>query len=159
MSAKHKLVTCLWFDGNGEEAARYYTSIFKDSKLGPITRHGDAGPGPKGSVLTVEFQLEGRDFVALNGGPNFKFNEAISHQILCDTQDDIDYFWRKLSTGGEEGPCGWLKDKFGVSWQVVPTILLKLLQDPDAAKANRAMQAMMKMGKLDIAKLEAAARG
>ncbi|NGO10401.1 VOC family protein [Streptomyces sp. HC44] len=152
--------TCLWFDGQAEEAADFYVSVFKNSRLGRVLRSTKAGPGPAGSVVTVEFVANGQKFVALNGGPQFKFNEAVSFEIRCDDQDEVDYYWNKLTEGGgEEGPCGWLKDKFGLSWQVVPTRLIELVSDPDEEKAARAMEAMLKMSKLDIAPLEKAAAG
>jgi predicted 3-demethylubiquinone-9 3-methyltransferase (glyoxalase superfamily) len=149
----------LWFDNQAEEAVKFYTSIFKNSKIGKIARYGDAGPGLKGSVMTVEFQLEGQEFVALNGGPHFKFTEAISFVVNCKTQAEVDKFWKKLSAGGKEVQCGWLKDKFGLSWQIVPTVLGELVSDKDAAKSQRVMQAMLKMVKLDIKKLKQAAKG
>ncbi|MBQ0826915.1 VOC family protein [Streptomyces tagetis] len=153
-------ITCLWFDGRAEEAARFYVSVFKDAGLGPVTRYTEAGPGPAGSVLTVEFTANGQRFVALNGGPDFHFTEAISFQILCADQAEVDYHWARLTEdGGEEGPCGWVKDKFGVSWQVVPAVLLEMVRDPDQAKAARATGAMLTMGKLDIAALERAHAG
>jgi predicted 3-demethylubiquinone-9 3-methyltransferase (glyoxalase superfamily) len=151
------LVTCLWFDTQGEEAARFYTSVFPGSRVGKITRYGSAGPRAEGTVMTVGFELMGQEFVALNGGPDFTFNEAISFQIMCETQEEVDRYWELLTDGGEEGPCGWLKDKFGVSWQVVPKTLLRLLQDPDAAKSQRVMGAMLEMRKIVIAELEQAA--
>ena len=154
---KDKLVTCLWFDTQGEAAARFSTSIFPGSKLGEITRYGSAGPREEGTVMTVGFELMGQEFVALNGGSDFTFNEAISFQVLCDDQEEVDRYWETLSDGGEQGPCGWLKDKFGVSWQVVPTALPRLLQQPDAEKSQRVMQAMMGMKKLVIEDLERAA--
>ena len=154
---KDKLVTCLWFDTEGEDAARFYTSLFPDSKLGEITRYGSAGPRPEGTVMTVGFELMGQDFIALNGGPEFTFNEAISFQVLCDDQEEVDRYWETLSEGGEQGPCGWLRDKFGVAWQVVPTALPRLLEQPDAEKSQRVMQAMMGMKKLVIEELERAA--
>jgi predicted 3-demethylubiquinone-9 3-methyltransferase (glyoxalase superfamily) len=151
-------VTCLWFDTEGEDAARFYTSVFPSSKLGKITRYGSAGPRPEGSVMTVGFELNGQEFVALNGGPDFTFNEAISFQIMCDDQEEVDRYWEQLTAdGGEEGPCGWLKDRFGVSWQVVPKALPRLLEDPDAEKAQRVMAAMLQMKKIDIDELEQAA--
>ena len=153
---KDTLVTCLWFDTDGEEAARFYTSVFPNSKLGKITRYGSAGPREEGTVMTVGFELMGQEFVALNGGPQFTFNEAISFQVLCETQEEVDRYWETLSDGGEEGPCGWLKDRFGLSWQVVPTVLSEMLQDKDAQKAKRVMSAMLKMKKLDIAELKRA---
>jgi predicted 3-demethylubiquinone-9 3-methyltransferase (glyoxalase superfamily) len=157
------LMPCLWFDTQAEAAANHYVSIFPKSKLGKITRYGKEGKEihgkPAGSVLTVEFEIEGVKFLALNGGPQFKFDEAVSFQVLCETQADIDYFWSKLAEGGEEGPCGWLKDKFGLSWQVVPTVLPEMLQDPNAGRADRAMKAMLQMRKLDIAALQRAQNG
>ncbi|MGW3208470.1 VOC family protein [Streptomyces sp. NPDC001135] len=152
--------TCLWFDGRAEEAAQFYVSVFKNSSIGRIGRHTEAGPGPAGSVLVVEFTANGQKFVALNGGPQFTFNEAISFQILCADQDEIDHYWNKLTeNGGEGGPCGWLRDKFGVSWQVVYDRMPDLLGDPDQEKAARTMKAMMSMGKLDVAALERAYAG
>jgi predicted 3-demethylubiquinone-9 3-methyltransferase (glyoxalase superfamily) len=156
MPVKQKIKTNLWFDGNAEEAATYYTSIFKDSKILSLSRYGEAGPGAKGSVMTVAFQLEGQEFIALNGGPHFKFTEAISLLVDCETQQEVDGLWSKLSAGGEEGPCGWLKDKFGLSWQIIPSVLVKLLQDEDPQKAKRVMDAMLQMKKIDIARLERA---
>ena len=152
-----KISPFLWFDTQAEEAANFYTSIFKNSKINSITRYGDAGPGPKGSVMTVAFTLNGQDFVALNGGPIFKFNESISFVINCDSQEEIDYYWDNLLQGGTPSQCGWLKDKFGLSWQVAPTILPKLIQSKDPEKSKRVMQAMMKMVKFDIKTLENAA--
>jgi len=154
---KDGLVTCLWFDTEGEDAATFYTSIFPSSKLGEITRYGSAGPRQEGTVMTVGFELMGQEFVALNGGTDFTFNEAISFQVLCDDQEEVDRYWETLSEGGEQGPCGWLRDKFGVAWQVVPTALPRLLQQPDAEKSQRVMQAMMGMKKLVIEELESAA--
>ena len=159
-----KITPFLWFDDQAEEAAKFYTSIFKNSKIGKIARYDKAGEKaagrPAGSVMTIEFQLEGQEFVALNGGPHFKFTEAISFVVNCETQEEVDYFWQKLTAdGGQESQCGWLKDKFGVSWQIVPTILPELLRDKDATKSERVMKAMLKMVKLDIAKLKAAAHG
>ena len=152
---------CLWFDTEAEAAAKHYVSIFPNAKLGKISRYGKEGKEihgkEAGSVMTVAFQIEGLKFLALNGGPLFKFTEAVSFQILCDTQEDVDHFWSKLADGGCEGQCGWLKDKFGLSWQVVPTALPQLLQQPNAEKAQRAMRAMLKMRKFDIAALERAA--
>ena len=152
-----KISPFLWFDTQAEEAANFYTSIFKNSKINGITRYGDAGPGPKGSVMTVAFTLNGQEFVALNGGPIFKFNESISFVINCDSQEEIDYYWDNLLQGGTPSQCGWLKDKFGLSWQVAPTILPKLIQSKDPEKSKRVMQAMMKMVKFDIKTLENAA--
>jgi len=150
-----KITPFLWFDNNAEEAMNFYVSVFNDSKISTVTRYGDAGPGPKGSVLTAAFELEGQKFVALNGGPRFKFSEAISFIINCETQQEIDYFWDKLtSEGGQESMCGWLKDKFGLSWQVVPAELGSLLT---GEKSNQVMQAIMQMKKLDLATLRQAA--
>lgn len=156
MPAIQKITTFLWFDDNAEEAINFYVSIFKNSKLISLIRHGEAGPGPKGTVLGATFQLEGQQFFALNGGPKFKFTEAISLFVSCDTQEEIDSLWEQLSAGGWQDRCGWLKDKFGLSWQIVPSILLPLLQDPDTATADRVMRAMMQMGKLDIQGLQRA---
>jgi predicted 3-demethylubiquinone-9 3-methyltransferase (glyoxalase superfamily) len=147
----------LWFDGQAEEAMNFYVSIFKDSKIGGITRYGDAGPGPKGSVMSATFQLNGQAFMALNGGPHFTFSPAISFYVNCQTQDEVDELWEKLSTGGEKGRCGWLKDKFGISWQIIPTALGELLTGTDAAKSQRVMQAMLQMTKIDINGLRQAA--
>ncbi|MBP1692061.1 MAG: hypothetical protein H6Q32_1413 [Bacteroidetes bacterium] len=153
-----KITPFLWFDNNAEEAVKFYLSVFKNSKILKETRYGDAGPGPKGSLMTVAFQLDGQDFMALNGGPYFSFTEAVSFVITCKDQKEVDYYWEKLTgNGGKESMCGWLKDRFGLSWQVVPTILPELLTDKDAAKAQRAAQAMMQMKKIDIAALQAAA--
>ena len=154
-----KIIPFLWFDGQAEEAARFYTSIFKNSKLGDILYWGNTGPGPKGSVLTVDFELDGQKFVALNGGPEFKFTEAVSFEIECRDQEEVDMYWEKLSAGGEKSQCGWLKDRYGLSWQVTPAILTKMLKDRDTAKADRVMTAMMGMSKLEIAELERAYDG
>jgi len=151
-----KIIPFLWFDNQAEEAMNFYTSIFKNSKVGNITRYGDAGPGPKGSVMTVSFELEGQEFTALNGGPEFKFTEAISFFVNCKSQEEVDELWEKLSAGGEEGPCGWLKDKFGVSWQIVPTVLIEMLNDPDPEKSKRVTEAMLQMKKIDIQTLKQA---
>lgn len=151
-----KITPFLWFDTQAEEAAKFYVSLFKNSKIVKITRYGEAGPGPAGSVMTVDFELDGQRLIALNGGPHFKFNEAISFSIDCKTQSEVDEFWNRLSEGGEESQCGWLKDKYGLSWQVNPTILGVLLSDPDPEKAKRVMGAMLKMKKIDIAALEKA---
>jgi predicted 3-demethylubiquinone-9 3-methyltransferase (glyoxalase superfamily) len=151
-----KITPFLWFDGNAEEAVNFYTSIFKDSKILGMSYYGDAGPGLKGSVMTASFILNGQEFIALNGGPHFKFTEAISFSVNCETQSEIDELWSKLSAGGEEQMCGWLKDKFGLSWQIVPPILGKLMSDKDPQKSKRVMQAMMKMKKIDISKLKQA---
>ena len=156
MPSVQKITPCLWFDRNAEEAANHYVSIFKNSRIVTTSRYGEAGPLPKGTVLTVIFELEGQRFMGLNGGPLFKFSEAISMMVACDTQDEIDAFWEKLSAGGEKGRCGWLKDKFGVSWQVVPSMLSELMGGGDAARANRVMTALMRMNKLDIAALRRA---
>lgn len=150
---------CLWFDTEGEDAATFYTSIFPNSRILEVSRYGDAGPRPAGMAMTVSFELDGREFIALNGGPDFTFSEAISFQVMCDDQDEVDYYWTRLGEGGEEGPCGWLKDKFGLSWQIVPTALPKLLTDPDHVKAQRAMRAMLGMKKIEIAGLLAAFDG
>jgi predicted 3-demethylubiquinone-9 3-methyltransferase (glyoxalase superfamily) len=152
-----KLTPCLWFDNEGEEAAKLYTSIFPNSKIVKVTRYGSAGPRPEGTVMTVDFELDGQPFVALNGGPQFSFNEAVSFQISCNDQDEVDSYWSKLTEGGEEGPCGWLKDRFGLSWQVIPTALSELLNDPDKEKAQRVMAAMLEMHKIEIDELERAA--
>jgi predicted 3-demethylubiquinone-9 3-methyltransferase (glyoxalase superfamily) len=154
-----KITPFLWFESQAEEAANFYVSIFKNSKILAITRCGKSGPGPEGSAMTVEFQLDGQRFVALNGGPHFKFTEAISFVIGCETQHEVDEYWEKLSEGGEESVCGWLKDKYGLSWQIVPTVMSKLLGDKDAEKANRVMGAMLKMKKIVIADLEQAYEG
>jgi len=158
-----KITPFLWFNDNAEEAVKFYKSIFKKSRIGKIARYDEAGEKaagrPAGSVMTIEFEIEGQEFIALNGGPHFKFNEAVSFVVNCGTQAEVDYYWRKLTAGGREVQCGWLKDKFGVSWQVVPTELNKLMSSKDAAKSERVMQAMLKMVKLDIKKLNAAARG
>jgi predicted 3-demethylubiquinone-9 3-methyltransferase (glyoxalase superfamily) len=154
-----KITPFLWFDNNAEEAANFYVSVFKNSKLLNVARYSDVGPGPKGTVMTVEFELDGQEFVALNAGPTFKFTEAISFVVNCETQEEVDYYWERLSEGGEKSHCGWLKDKFGLSWQVTPTILGKLMADKDQEKANRVMQAMLKMDKLDIEPLQRAYEG
>jgi predicted 3-demethylubiquinone-9 3-methyltransferase (glyoxalase superfamily) len=152
-----KLTPCLWFDTQGEEAADFYTSVFANSRILDVSRYGEAGPRPAGTVMTVSFELDGQKFLALNGGPQFVFNEAISFQIDCRTQDEVDHYWDRLGEGGEEGPCGWLKDRYGVSWQVVPSRLTELLGDPDPKTSQRVMGAMLQMGKIDIAALEDAA--
>ncbi len=151
-----KITPFLWFDHQAEEAAGFYTSIFPNSKIVKVVRYGDAGPGPAGSAMTVEFQLEGQSFVALNGGPHFKFTEAISFVVNCQTQHEVDSYWEKLSVGGVEVQCGWLKDQFGLSWQIVPTVLPELLSDPDPEKSARVMKAMLTMKKLDIRALRQA---
>jgi predicted 3-demethylubiquinone-9 3-methyltransferase (glyoxalase superfamily) len=154
-----KITPFLWFNGQAEEAMNFYVSIFKNSKAGSVQRFGDAGPGPKGSAMSASFQLEGQDFYALNGGPQFNFTPAISFFVNCETQEEVDGLWDRLSDGGEKGRCGWLKDKFGVSWQIIPTALGKLLRDKDPEKSKRVMQAMMKMDKIDIAGLQKAYEG
>ena len=157
-----KISPCLWFDDQGEEAAKFYTSIFQDSKIGDVTRYGKEGyeihGREEGTVMTVEFEIEGQKFLVLNGGPIFKFNEAISFQVYCETQEEVDYYWEKLSEGGDEKAqqCGWLKDKYGVSWQIVPTILIKMLKDNDSEKSQKVMKAMLQMHKLDISTLKKA---
>jgi predicted 3-demethylubiquinone-9 3-methyltransferase (glyoxalase superfamily) len=152
-----KLTPCLWFDTEGEDAAKFYTSIFPNSRIVETAYYGSAGPRPEGTVMTVEFELDGQRFIALNGGPQFKFSEALSFQINCESQDEVDDYWGKLSEDGEEGPCGWLKDKFGLSWQVIPTVLPELLSDPDREKSQRVMAAMLNMRKIEIPELERAA--
>jgi predicted 3-demethylubiquinone-9 3-methyltransferase (glyoxalase superfamily) len=154
-----KLSTCLWFNGQAEEAMNFYTSIFKDSKIGTISRYGDGAPMPKGTVMTANFELLGQGFMALNGGPQFKFSPAISFIVTCDTQAEIDDYWKKLSAGGKEVQCGWVTDKYGVSWQIVPSILGDLVSKGDAAKTQRMMQALWQMVKLDIEKLKDAYEG
>jgi predicted 3-demethylubiquinone-9 3-methyltransferase (glyoxalase superfamily) len=151
-----KIAPFLWFDGKAEEAMSFYTAIFKNSKVSSVTRCGDSGPGPKGTVMSATFELEGQEFIALNGGPMFTFSPAISFFVKCETQEEVDELWTKLSAGGETQRCGWLKDKFGLSWQIVPTVLGTLLQDKDAEKSKRVMQAMMKMTQLDIGLLKQA---
>ncbi|HEV7790311.1 MAG TPA: VOC family protein [Pseudonocardia sp.] len=153
------ITTCLWFDSEAEEAANYYLGIFKDSTLGNVTRYTEAGPGPAGSVLTVEFELNGQKFVGVNGGPMFTFSAAISFQIRCADQGEVDYYWSRLTEGGEEVQCGWLKDRYGVSWQVVPDALVEMVSDPDPVKAARTTEAMLAMTKLDIAALRRAYDG
>ncbi|MGH3855515.1 MAG: VOC family protein [Pseudonocardiaceae bacterium] len=152
-----RTVPCLWFDGQAEQAAAHYVAIFPDSEILGVTRYARGAPGPEGSVMTVSFRLDGQRFVGLNGGPQFTFTEAVSFQVLCADQDEVDYYWGRLSEAGQEGPCGWLKDRFGVSWQVVPTVLLDLVDDPDPGRAQRATQAMLSMGKIEIAELLRAA--
>ena len=153
-----KITPFLWFDGKAEEAAKFYVSVFRNSKLGRVTRYGDAGPGPKGTVMTVTFEIEGQQFIALNGGAQFTFSPAISFFVDCKSQQEVDALWEKLSAGGEQQVCGWLKDKYGVSWQIVPSVLGELLHDTDADTSKRVMQAMLKMRKLDIEGLKRAAR-
>jgi predicted 3-demethylubiquinone-9 3-methyltransferase (glyoxalase superfamily) len=154
-----KIVPNLWFDTEAEQAANFYVSVFDNARVVTVAHYTDAGPRPAGSVMTVEFELEGQRFVAINGGPQFSFSEAVSLQITCETQDEIDHYWERLSDGGSEGPCGWLKDRYGLSWQVVPDGLDDLFSDADQARAARAMQAMFGMRKLDVAALQAAADG
>jgi len=154
-----KITPMLWFDGNAEEAAKFYVSVFKNSKMGKVLRYGDAGPGPKGSVMVASFEVEGREFTALNGGPQFKFNESVSFVVHCKTQEEVDYYWDKLlAGGGQESMCGWLKDKFGLSWQITPDVLLELISDPDPdpAISQSVMKAMMQMRKIDIEGLKRA---
>ena len=153
------LTPCLWFDTQGEEAAKFYTSIFPNSRITNVSHYGESGPREAGSVLTVEFELDGQTFTALNGGPQYTFSEAISFTVDCETQEEVDQYWSTLSEGGEEGPCGWLKDRFGLSWQIVPNALPRLLKDPDREKAQRVVAAMLTMRKLDVAALEAAGEG
>lgn len=152
-----KITPCLWFDTEGEEAAKFYTSLFKNSRILNVSHYGEAGPRPQGTVLTVAFELDGQEFIALNGGPEFKFNEAVSFQVHCATQEEVDQFWNGLSQGGEEGACGWLKDRYGVSWQVVPSALGDLLSNPDPEKSQRVMKAMLGMSRIDIETLKSAA--
>jgi len=151
-----KITPFLWFDDQAEEAMNFYVSLFKNSKVISVSRYGDEGPGPTGVVMTATFQLDGQELIALNGGPEFKFTEAISFFVNCETQEEVDGLWDKLSEGGEEGRCGWLKDKYGLSWQIVPTVLGELLNDTDPAKSQRVMKAMLQMNKIDIAGLERA---
>jgi predicted 3-demethylubiquinone-9 3-methyltransferase (glyoxalase superfamily) len=156
--AKQKITPFLWFDNEAEDAAKFYTSVFKNSKITAITKYGKAGPGPQGSVMTVAFEIEGQPVTALNAGPAFKFNESFSFVVDCKTQEEVDMYWKKLTAnGGQESMCGWLKDKFGLSWQITPTRLIELISDKDAKKAQRVMEAMMKMKKIIIADLEKAA--
>jgi predicted 3-demethylubiquinone-9 3-methyltransferase (glyoxalase superfamily) len=155
--SQQKITPFLWFDNQAEEAMHFYVSIFKNSKINSVVRNAEGAPGPKGAVMTVSFTLNGQDFVALNGGPHFKFTEAVSFVVNCETQDEIDTMWEQLSAGGEEGRCGWLKDKFGLSWQIVPPLLPKLLKNPDPEKAKRVLAAMMKMKKISIPTLIQAA--
>jgi predicted 3-demethylubiquinone-9 3-methyltransferase (glyoxalase superfamily) len=155
-SAKQKITPFLWFNDQAEEAVNFYTSVFKNSKIGKVSRYGEAGPDPKGTVMVATFYLEGQEFMALNGGPLFKFTEAISLSVNCETQEEVDEFWEKLSAGGEKSRCGWLKDKYGLSWQIVPEALGQLMSGPDPEKSKRVMMAMLKMDKLDIKKLKEA---
>ncbi len=152
-----KISTMLWFDGRAEEAAKFYVSVFKNAKMGKVARYGDAGPGPKGSVMVASFEVDGREFTALNAGPQFKFNESVSFVVHCKTQEEVDYYWDKLlAGGGQESMCGWLKDKFGLSWQITPDVLLELISDPDPAISQSVMKAMMQMRKIDIEDLKRA---
>ena len=159
MAKLQKITPFLWYDTQAEDAARFYTSIFPDSKIGAISRYGDAGPGPKGSVMVVSFTLAGQEFAALNGGPNFKFTEAVSLMVNCETQAEVDHYWEKLLAVGKAQACGWLKDRYGLSWQITPTMLIRHIGDPDPVKANRVMRAMMEMVKFDIAALQKAYDG
>jgi len=156
---QQKIIPNLWFDTEAEEAAEFYTSVFKNSRVVNVAHYTEAGPRETGMVMTVEFELDGQRFVGINGGPEFSFSEAVSFQVTCEDQDEVDYYWERLSEGGQEGPCGWLKDRYGVSWQVVPKGMDELFSDPDPERARRAMEAMLKMGKLDIAALRSAADG
>ena len=156
---QQKITPNLWFDTEAEEAAGFYTSVFQSSRIVNVTHYTEAGPRPAGTVMTVEFELDGQRFVGINGGPQFTFDEAVSFQINCETQDEVDYYWERLSEGGEEGPCGWLKDSYGLSWQVVPKVLLELLSDPDVGRSKRATEAMLQMKKFDIEGLRRAAAG
>ena len=156
---QQKITPNLWFDTEVEEAAEFYISVFKNSRVVNVARYTEAGPRPAGTVMTVEFELDGQRFIGINGGPEFTFSEAVSFMISCETQEEIDYYWDQLTEGGEEGPCGWLKDKFGLSWQVVPTGMDEIFADPDPTRAERAMRAMFGMRKLDIATLRSAADG
>lgn len=159
MAKVEKIVPCLWFDSEAEEAAAFYTSVFPKSRIVTITRFPEGSPRPAGMVMTVEFELDGQRFVALNGGPEFTFDEAVSFQIICETQEEVDAYWQQLSDGGQEGPCGWLTDRFGLSWQVVPAGLDELLADADPERAQRAMTAMLGMAKIDVAAVRQAADG
>ena len=154
-----KIVTFLWFDNKAEQAANFYVSLFKNSKIGAVRRYGDAGPGPKGTVMTVSFQLDGQEFYALNGGPHFQFTPAISLFVNCDTQEEVDELWDKLSEGGRKDRCGWVTDKYGLTWQIIPTALGRLMGDPDPQKAARVMKAMLQMSKIDILQLQRAYDG
>ncbi len=154
-----RIIPNFWFDTESEEAANFYVSVFPNSRVTRVTHYGEPGPREAGMVLTVDFELDGQPFVALNGGPQFTFSEAISFEVYCESQDEVDRFWKQLSEGGEQGQCGWLKDRFGVSWQIVPTRFLELINDPDSERAHRAMQAMLGMQKLDVAELERAVNG
>lgn len=159
MATVNRITPCLWFDTEAEDAANFYTAIFENSRVTNVARYGSAGPRPEGMVMTAHFELDGQLFMALNGGADFEFNEAVSFQVSCASQEEVDHFWARLGDGGHEGPCGWLKDRFGVSWQIVPTAMERLLGDPDRKRSQRAMKAMLGMKKLDIAELERAADG
>jgi predicted 3-demethylubiquinone-9 3-methyltransferase (glyoxalase superfamily) len=159
MDAMTNITPCLWFDTEGEEAAEFYTSIFPNSRITHVARYGEAGPRAAGTAMTVSFELDGKQFVALNGGPEFSFSEAISFQVDCRSQEEVDDYWSRLSAGGEEGPCGWLKDRYGLSWQIIPSRLTELLADPDPETSQRVMAAMLQMKKIEIAQLEQAAAG
>ncbi|WP_236243336.1 VOC family protein [Streptomyces sp. CC228A] len=156
---QQKITPCLWFDNEAEEAAQHYLSIFENSRVLRTSRYPEGTPQPAGTVMTVEFELDGRQFIALNGGPQFRFNEAVSLSVVCEDQEEVDYYWSRLCEGGEEGPCGWLKDKYGLSWQVSPRVLDEMVTDPDPEKAKRATEAMMRMKKIDIAELRRAYDG
>ena len=152
-----RITPCLWFDTEAEDAADFYVSVFKNSQVVSVSRYGEAGPRPAGTVMTVDFELDGQAFIALNGGPEFPFTEAVSLQVDCETQEEVDRYWSVLSEGGEEGPCGWVKDKFGLSWQITPTVLMRLIGDPDTEKVQRVMAAMLKMKRIDVGEIERAA--
>lgn len=157
MQSMQKISSALWFDSNAEEAVNFYMSIFRDSRINKVLRYGEAGPGPEGTIMTISFELDGQEFTAINGGPHFTFSPAISFVVKCGTQDEVDYYWEKLSSGGRQDQCGWLTDRFGVSWQIiVPTVLIELLSDPDPAKSKHVMQAMLQMGKINIERLQRA---
>jgi predicted 3-demethylubiquinone-9 3-methyltransferase (glyoxalase superfamily) len=156
MQIEQKISPALWFDNNAEEAANFYISIFQNSKINKVLLYGKVGPGPEGTVMTISFELDGEGFTAINGGPHFTFSPAISFVVKCETQDEVDYYWEKLSSGGRPDQCGWLTDRFGVSWQIVPTVLIELLSDPDPVKSQQVMEAMLQMGKIDIEKLQRA---
>ncbi len=157
MATLNKITPCLWFDDQGEDAANFYTSVFKNSRILEISRYGSAGPRPEGMVMVVSFELEGQQFTALNGGPEFTFDEAISFQVTCESQEEVDDYWAKLTDGGSEGPCGWLKDRFGVSWQIIPSAMPALLGDPNPDRAQAAMKAMLGMSKIDVNEIKRAA--
>jgi len=156
MQFRQKISPALWFDNNAEKAVSFYTSVFENSTVNQVIRYGKAGPGPEGTVMTISFELDGQEFTAINGGPHFTFSPAISLVVRCRTQDEVDYYWEKLSSGGHQDQCGWLKDKFGVSWQIVPTVLIDLLDDPDPVKSRHVMEAMLQMGKINIEQLQRA---